>query len=175
MKPDKFFDAMGEINEEYIVVKLRIPRLHMNRQIALSIIVCFAVYYLLSRVLFALLLPDITSYPLLEGQIRQLAILIINASAGVCSAPILRRYIKREDFRSYVVFFAVFFLAVLAIGYMLLDAFHSVGLSSNSESLSLLLTITRIFPEMFVTAFAAPAPIAQFITVFILNRFCKKT
>ena len=177
MKPDNFFDAMGEIDEKYIIVKLRIPRLHMNKRIALSSVIGFAAFYLLSSVLFMLLLPDLLAYSVLEGQIRQLAILIVNALAGVCSAFVLRRVLERRDYGSYMVFFAVLFLLILAIGYVLFYAVVPIGLSSYrevSEAERLLMVLANIFPQMMMTAFAAPAPIAQFITLFIIKKFSNK-
>ena len=169
MRPDKFFDAMGEIDEKYIIVKLRIPRLHMSKRIVLSSVISFAAFYLLSSALFALLLFDIPSYSLLEGQLRQLAVLIVNALAGVCSAFLLRRVIRRGDYGSFVAFSVALFLAVLAIGYAL---FYTAFAILHGES-QLLTVIADIFPQMLVTAFAAPAPVAQFTTLFIINKFLK--
>ena len=173
MKADKFFDAMGEIDEKYIIVKLRIPRLHMNKRVVLSSLVSFAVFYLLSYALFLLLLPDITSYPQLEGQIRQLAVLLINAFGGGCSAFFLRHVMKHREYGAFVVCSAVLFLAVLAIGWGLFWAIP-FGPPPYSAGERLLLVLATGFPQVVMTAFAVPALIAQCITLYILFRMWRK-
>lgn len=183
MKADKFFDAMGEIDEKYIEIKLRIPRLPINKRVVVSSLVSFTVFYMVSYALFLVLLPDIASYPQLEGQIRQLAILLLNALGGGCSAFVLRRVLKRREYGAFVVCSAVLFLAVLAIGWVLFSALFRLSSYHELSGIQRLLQMIVVgFPQIessvldsvVRTAFAVPAPIAQCITLFVLVRMWQK-
>lgn len=159
-------------SEAIINVNVQIPCLHMNKRIILSAVICFAIFYLFSSTLFMLLLSDFGTFSVLEGQIRQLAILVTSALIGACSAPILRRFVKREDYRSYLAFFVILFIVVLIIGCAL---FYLPVPVQTDESRELLWYIFNAFPQMLHTVFSLPALIAQFITLSVINKFSSKS